>query len=77
MLSPLVFNVSFAAILLVAWKKFSENADILADLAHLQEQSSKAAPETALECVRRAIWGGCCMLTTRASCRGRRTGWNE
>ena len=58
MLSPLVFNVSFAAILLVVWEKLSENADILADLAHLQEQPSKAAPETALECVRRAIWAG-------------------
>ena len=27
------------------------------DLIHLQEQPSKVGPETALECVRRAIWG--------------------
>ena len=28
-----------------------------ADLVHLQEQPSKIGPETALECVRCAIWG--------------------
>ena len=56
-LSPLLFNVFFAAILLVELEIFSEDACILAYLAHLQEQSSKIGPETALECVRRAIWG--------------------
>ena len=56
-LSPLLFNVFFAAILLVALERFSKDADILADLIHLQEQSPKVGPETALECVRRAIWG--------------------
>ena len=56
-LSPLLFNVFFAAILLVALERFSKGAGILADLIHLQEQSSKVGPETALECVRRAIWG--------------------
>ena len=56
-LSPLLFNVFFAAILLVALEKFSRDADILADLVHLLEQPSKVAPETTLECVRRAIWG--------------------
>ena len=30
---------------------------IYADFIHLQEQPSKVGPETALECVRRAIWG--------------------
>ena len=73
-LSSLLFNVFFAAILLVALEIFSKDVGILADLIHLQEQSAKVGPETALECVRRAI-GGCCMLTTRASCRGRRAGW--
>ena len=34
-----------------------KDADILADLVHLREQPSKVGPETALECVRRAIWG--------------------
>ena len=73
-LSPLQFNVFIAAILLVALERFSKDAGILADLIRLQEQPSKVGPETALECVRLAIWG-CCMLMTRASCRGRRAGW--
>ena len=73
-LSPLLFNVFFAAILLVVLERFSKNAGIVADLIHLQEQPSKVGPETALECVRRTI-EGCCMLTTRASYRGRRAGW--
>ena len=56
-LSPLLFNVFFAAILFVVLEKFSKDAGILADLIHLQEQPSKVGPEMALECVRRAIWG--------------------
>ena len=55
--SPLLFNVFFAAILLVVLELFSKDAGILTDLIHLQEQSSKVGPETALECVLRAIWG--------------------
>ena len=35
-LSPLPFNVFFAAILFVVLEKFSKNAGILADLIHLQ-----------------------------------------
>ena len=54
---PLLFNVFFAAIFLVAPERFSKDAGILADLIHLQEQPSKVGPETALECVRCAIWG--------------------
>ena len=54
-LSPLLFNVFFAAILLVALEGFREGKDILADLVHLQKKTSKVGPETALECVRRAI----------------------
>ena len=38
-------------------ERFSKDAGILADLVHLHEQPSKVGPETALECVRRAIWG--------------------
>ena len=50
-------NVFFAAILFVALEIFSEDEDILTDLAHLKEQLSKVGPETALECARRAILG--------------------
>ena len=55
-LSPLLFNVFFAAMLLVELERFSKDAGILADLIHLQEQQSKVGSETGLECVRRAIW---------------------
>ena len=56
-LSPLRFNVFFAAIFLVALERFSKDTGILADPIHLQEDPSKVGPETALECVQRAIWG--------------------
>ena len=55
--SSLRFNVFFAAILLVELERFGEDADILADLVHLQDQPSKADPETALECAWRALRG--------------------
>ena len=56
-LSPLLFNVFFTAILRIVLERFSTDAGILADLVHLHEQPSKVGPQTALECVRRAIWG--------------------
>ena len=56
-LSPLLFNVFFAAILRVVLESFGKDAGILADPVHLHKQPSKVGPETALECVRRAIWG--------------------
>ena len=65
MLSPLLFNVFFSAILLVALTIFCEDAGILAFRVHLQEMPSKVCPEEALECVRRAIWG---MLLTDDAC---------
>ena len=37
-LSPLLFNVLFAAILLVVLERFSRDAGIVADLIHLQER---------------------------------------
>ena len=57
MLSPLLFNIFFTAVLLVAPQRFSEDSDILADLVHLQEQPAKVGPQTAMECVHRAVWG--------------------
>ena len=56
-LSPLLFNVFFSAILRVILERFSKDAGMLADLIHLHEHPSKIGPKTALECVRRAIWG--------------------
>ena len=76
-LSPLLFNVFFAAILLVALEKFSKDADILAYLVHLQEHSAKFGHETTNRYwnARGVLCEECCMLTTRASCRGRWAGW--
>ena len=54
-LSPLLFNVFFAAILRVVLERFRKDAGILADRIYLHEPPSKVGPETALECVRRAI----------------------
>ena len=56
-LSPLLFNVFFAAILRIVLERFSKDAGILADLIHLHEHPSNVGPETALDYVRRAIWG--------------------
>ena len=56
-LSPLLFNDFFAAILLVALERFGKDAGIHADIIHLKEQPTKVISETALGCVRRAIWG--------------------
>ena len=56
-LSPLLFNIFFAAIFLVALERFSKDTGILADPIHLQEDPSKVGPETELECVQRAFWG--------------------
>ena len=72
-LSPLLFNAFFAAILLGALEIVSEDANILADLVHLQKQPSKVGPKTALEFPRRAIWG-MLYVDDRASCQRHRAG---
>ena len=56
MLSPLLFNIPIAAVLLVL-KFFSEDADILAELVHLQEQPRETRPESPTQCVRQAVLG--------------------
>ena len=50
-LSPLLFKAFFAAILFFALyiERFSDNADKLVNLVHLEKQASKVGPETALE----------------------------
>ena len=65
LLSPLLFNVFFAAILFVVLERFSKGAGILADRIHLQEQPSTVGPETPLKCVRHTIWG---MLHANDAC---------
>lgn len=54
-LSLLLFNIAFSAVLLVPLQRFREDSDILTDLLHFQEQAVKVSPETAMECVCRAM----------------------
>ena len=64
-LSPLLFNIFFAAVLNVVLQRFSKDSDILAELVHLKEPSTSMGPEPAMDCVRRAVWG---MLYADGAC---------
>ena len=57
MLSPLLFNIFFAAVLNVVLQRFSEEPAILAELVNLKERSTSMGPESAMDYVRRAVWG--------------------
>ena len=56
-LSPLLFNIFFAAVLTVVLQRFSEEPAILAELVHLKEKPTSVGPEPAMDYVRRAVWG--------------------
>ena len=56
-LSPLLFNIFFAAVLTVVLQRFSEEPAILAELVHLKEPTTSMGPEPAMGYVRRAVWG--------------------
>ena len=56
-LSPLLFNIFFAAVLNVILQRFSEDPAILDRLVHLKEPSTSMGPEPAMDYVRRAAWG--------------------
>ena len=56
-LSPLLFNIFFTAVLNVVLQRFSEEPAILAALVHLKEPSTPKGPEPAMDYVRRAVWG--------------------
>ena len=72
-LSPLLFNIFFAAVLNVVVQRFSEEPAILAELVHLKGPSTSVGPEPAMDYVRRAVWG---MLYADDACmvRDRRRG---
>ena len=57
MLSRLLFNIFFAAMLTVVLQRFSEDMVILAELVHLKEPPTSMGPEPAMDYVRRAVWG--------------------
>ena len=56
-LSSLLFNIFFAAVLNVVVQRFSEEPAILAELVHLKEPSTSMGPEPAMDYVRRPMWG--------------------
>ena len=56
-LSPLLLNIFFAALLTVVLQRFSEDTVILAELVHLKEPPTLMGPEPAMDYVRRAVWG--------------------
>ena len=56
MLSPLLFNIFFAAVLAVVLQRFSEDPAILAELVYLKEPSTLMKPEPAMDYVRREVW---------------------
>ena len=64
-LSPLLFNIFFAAVLNVVLQRFSEEPAILAELVHLKDPSPSIGPEPAMDYVRHAVWG---MLYTDDAC---------
>ena len=55
--SPLLFNIFFAAVLNFVLQRFSGEPAILAELVHLKEPSTSAGPEPAMDYVSRAVWG--------------------
>ena len=64
-LSPLLFNIFFAAVLNVVLQRFSEEPAILAELVHLKEPSTSMGPEPAMDYVGHAVWG---MLYAEDAC---------
>ena len=55
MLSPLLFNIFFAAAIEVVLRAFQQGRP-LRDLVYLEEEAGVGAG-TPLECARRAVWG--------------------
>ena len=54
-LSSLLFNIFFAAVLNSVLQRFSEDPAILAELVHLKEPSTSIEPELAMDYVRRVV----------------------
>ena len=56
-LSLLLFNISFAAVLTVVLPRFSKDPAILAELVHLKESPTAMGPKPAMDYVCRVVWG--------------------
>ena len=58
-LSPLLFNIFFAAVTHAVVLRFSEDPDIVRDLVHLEEdleENTAGVSSDPLACARRAVW---------------------
>ena len=56
-LSSLLFNIFFAAVLNVVLQRVSEDPAILPELVLLKEDSTSIGPQPAMDYVRRGVWG--------------------
>ena len=56
-LSPLLFNIFFAAVLTVVLQRSSGDTTSLAKLVHLKKPPTSMGPEPAMDHIRRAVWG--------------------
>ena len=61
MLSPLLFNIVFATVIIMVLQKFAEDPLIVSDLVYLDDapkgEDGRPRKEGTLEIVRRAVWG--------------------
>ena len=73
-LSPLLFHIFFAAILLVALEAFSNRTQAYSRILSTCKNSRRKLALKLHWNVCGVLFGGCCMLMMRASCR-RRAGW--
>ena len=55
-LSPLLLNIFFSAVLAVVLQRFSEDMVIPAELVNLEGPPTSMGPEPAMDYVRRAVW---------------------
>ena len=67
-LSPLLFNIFFAAMLTVVLQRFSENTVILAVLVHVKEPPTSMGPEPAMNYVRSSCGVGHAVRGCRLHC---------
>ena len=60
-LSPLLFNIFFAAVIIVVLQRFAEDPLIVSDMVDLDDapkgEDGRPREEATLEMVRRAVWG--------------------
>ena len=73
-LSPLLFNIFFAAVTHAVIVRFSEDPDIVRYLVHLEEELEENAAGVSLDplaCVPRAVWA-CCTPIKQEMCLSRR-----